>query len=64
MIKILGVQTTDDFIYDRVEEWIDTCGLPNAHFIDNHTLRDLVKKCVIHDRKFCKKLRDNKLKKK
>lgn len=60
MIKILGIETTDSFVNNSVDTWIKNCGLHNSHFINEQSLIDLVKSCIKHDKKFCKRIRDNK----
>jgi len=58
--KILGMETPQSYSYKKIEEWVNNCGLPNKHFIDEDSLYNMVMKCVKHGQKFSNHLRKTK----
>lgn len=58
--RIKGMETSQSYAWNKVEEWYEECGLPNKHFIDKQELYSLVMKCVKHGQKFSNHLKRTK----
>lgn len=59
-LKILGIETTTSYVYNKVDNWYNNCGLANKHFINKHELYNMIHSCIKHSKKVTKRLKDNK----